>query len=372
LKKVPGKEAKFDLKVMADYLTWRANRNKKESIAGIKSKLKHVGLCYDFLLPTAKTDGPGAKMRIQLAKVTKELSKKRKKKLKAKGKSQSTKRALALGKIAVGLLFSAYGAATERGFRRASEVARHWLTICVSMHSGCMRNKLMQELWNKGSARWSQIEGLFRMAADWRKMKHGGPFTVPFPGKPKLEPMIYPAFDEKGNKIDSFTAADVLRWQIDIEGSNMCKHIWAPTGRKRPTRAALQQFIRDSFAALLTANKDEVDALVKAMTPHSWRAGMAGDLDRAGHPITVNMRVGRWFSERATKLYIRDGLAQWLQEISFKRIRTESVQTTRKSRATMVRRMTSSSEGYGASDATDESSEQKFPPTDPGTPPHYP
>ena len=69
----------------------------------------------------------------------------------------------------------------------------------------------------------------------------------------------------------------------------------------------------------------------------------------------------RWIGAMATR-----------QEIRFRRIRTESVQTARKSRATMVRRMTSSSEGHDASDVTIEDSGRNFPPTDPGTPPHYP
>ena len=370
LQKIPGKDEPFDVKVMAKYLRWRANRNKAQSLAGIKSKLKHVGLCYDFLLSTAKNDGPGSKLRLQLAKITKSVANRKKKAMAVAGKTVRVHRALALGKIPVGMLFSAYGAATERGFRRADKAIRHWLCVSVSMHTGCMRNRLMQELWNKGSARWSQIEESYRIAGDWRKMKHGGPFSIKFPAKPQLEPMVYPAFNAQGKKIGSFTAADVLRWQIDIEGSNKCKHIWAPTGAKRPTRSSLQAFIRKSFQQLLMTDDKELKALVQSMTPHSFRAGMAGDLDRAGYPLTVNMKIGRWESERAAKLYIRDGLTQRIQQIRFRRIKAKTKKPKRK--RAKVCKVTSSSEGYDASRRTSSSSERKFPPTNPGTPPHSP
>ena len=254
------------------------------------------------------------------------------------------------------MLFSAYGATTERGFQKADRSIRHWLCVSSSMHTGCMRNRLMQELWNKGSARWSDIESGFRMTGDWRKMKNGGPFSILFPAKPEIQPMVYPAFDACGKQVGSFTAAEVLRWQIEIEGSNQCRHIWAPTGDKRPTRYSLQSFIRESFRQLLTGNDKEIEALVQSMTPHSFRAGMAGDLDRAGYPITVNMKLGRWESERAAKLYVREGLAQRLQRIRIKRIGAKIVQKSGRSQKARARRATSSSEGYNESEG--HSSEQ--------------
>ena len=194
---------------------------------------------------------------------------------------------------------------------------------------------------------------------------------MPFPAKPQLSPMVYPAFNEQGKRIGSFTAADVLRWQIDIEGSNKRRHIWAPMGDKKPTRIELQTFIRESFRQLLKTNDKELEALVGSMTPHSFRAGMAGDLDRAGYPISVNMRIGRWESERAAKLYIRDGLAQRIQQIRFRRIKAKTRRNANKRKAKVCKR-TSSSEGYNASELTGSSSERRFPPTDPGTSPHSP
>ena len=75
--------------------------------------------------------------------------------------------------------------------------------------------------------------------------------------------------------------------------------------------------MRWSFRSLLTVAPSEREALVEAMTPHGWRAGIAGDLHREGlRPVRI-MKVGRWSSKRAMTQYVRDGLAQRLESPSF-------------------------------------------------------
>ena len=51
---IPGRDGPWHISAVDPYLRWRASRNNSRSIAQIKSKLKHCGLCYDYLLPTAK------------------------------------------------------------------------------------------------------------------------------------------------------------------------------------------------------------------------------------------------------------------------------------------------------------------------------
>ena len=71
---------------------------------------------------------------------------------------------------------------------------------------------------------------------------------------------------------------------------------------------------------LLKGNKTEIEAMVRAITPHSFRAGMAGDLEREDVPRQTVKKMGRWQSDRAMELYMRDGLAQRLRKIQFWRI----------------------------------------------------
>ena len=68
---------------------------------------------------------------------------------------------------------------------------------------------------------------------------------------------------------------------------------------------------------LLVGKKTEISAMARAITPHSFRAGMASDLEREDVPRPVIKKRGRWSSDRAMEQYIRDGLAQKLTKIQF-------------------------------------------------------
>ena len=310
---IPGRDVKWSIDVVARYLSWRAKRTK--CLAQIKSRLKHCALCRGHLLPTRNEEGP-ATLRLQLAMVTAVILKKRKVRLKAAGKSTETKRSLALGHVAVGMLFSAYGATTKHGFLALPEEVQAYLTRCPCMHSGGMRFGLMQDLWKQAKMRWSSLERAYRFASDWRKMKRGGSFTLPFAKIPRFKAMVYPAFDQDGNKVGKFTAADVLEWRTAATQSSRDKRLFAAPETEM-CRAQFQNFLRTSFSRLLVGSRDEIKALAAAITPHSFRAGMASDLHRCGVPVKTIMKLGRWESERAMKQYVRDGLAQRLSSARF-------------------------------------------------------
>lgn len=317
---VPGRDRPWRIDVVARYLQWRANRNNSRSIAQIKSKLKHCSLCHGHLLPTRATEGP-AKLRIQLAMVSKVLAKRQKKSLKAAGKPTGPKRSLALGRVAVGLLFSAYGAVGKSSFIALEEPIQRMLVRCPSMHTGCMRFGLVRDLWRQASLRWSDVDSTYRLASDWRKMKRGGAYTIPFPAKPGTLAMSYPIFSRAGVEVGSFTAADVLSWRSAAVGSRRGRRIFGSRSVGMPSRKVFQSFLRESFRRLLVGPPEEIAALILAITPHSFRAGMASDLHRMGTPVKAIMKVGRWESERAMSQYIRDGLAQRLSAAKYSSLR---------------------------------------------------
>ena len=68
---------------------------------------------------------------------------------------------------------------------------------------------------------------------------------------------------------------------------------------------------------LLKGKAMEIEAMIEAITPHSFRAGMASDLEREDVPRLVIKKMGRWNSARAMEQYMRDGLAQRLRKIEF-------------------------------------------------------
>ena len=318
---VPGRDKPWRIDVVSRYLWWQQNCNSWRTLAGVKSKLKHCGLCHGYLLPTAERDG-STKMRLQLAMVTQVIKKKQIKKKKAAGKSTAVKRSLALGRVAVGLSFSAHGAASARGFKKQSDEIQAMLTRCVSMSTGGMRFRLLRELWKDSSLRWSSVDNTYRFGNDWRKMKRGGPYTISFPSKPKFSSMIYPRFSTDGRQIDTFTAADVLGWRAKQVGSMKARRLFSSKGAGEPVRSDFQKFIRQTFKSLLVGNRKEIAKLVQEMTPHSFRAGMASDMHRAGVPVKTIMKQGRWESERAMSQYIRDGLGQQIRSAEYRRIPT--------------------------------------------------
>lgn len=322
-KRIPGRDVAWNIRAVEQYLRWRAKKNNIRTLTQIKSKLKHCGLCHDFLLPTAKGEGP-SKLRLQIVMVSKAISKQQKR-LKLKlGKLVGPKRALALGRTAVSLLFSAYGATDRTGFEQVPTRARHFLVICICMHTGCMRFKLMQEMQKKGVLKWSQPNKTYIMKSKWRKMKkRTTEYSVKFPQRPKYKAMIYSAYSADGKMTHTFTAAQVLRWQEDLVQSARGTDLFAPTHEGRLVSRHFRTWLRSSFERLLAESCQEVRQIVQAITPHSFRAGLATDLEREDVSRTIIMKTGRWASARAMEQYIRDGLAQQLPRIRFYRITSE-------------------------------------------------
>ena len=344
--RVPGRDRKWTIRTVGPYLRWRARGNCTTSIAQIKSKLKHFGICYDYLLPTAKGEGP-AKLRLQLALVCKELAKSERRIKKKAGVPTGPKRSLALGHVAVGMLFSAYGAVDRKSFKALPEHVRHFLVMCVCMHTGAMRFQLVRELYKKATVRWSQPSAAYIMASDWDKMKRRvGTYSIKFPTRPKYDAMVYQVYDRQGREMRKFTAASVLRWQIAQEGSKRVKDLFAPSSGQMPSSRIFKQWLRASFRLLLKGKATEIEALVKAITPHSFRAGMASDLEREDVPRMVIKKMGRWSSARAMEQYMRDGLAQRLSKIQFWSITSKRGRVKRNMKQVCKRSKDDGSEGY--------------------------
>ena len=353
---IPGRDKQWSLRAVKPFLEWRAQRVNVRTLHSVRSKLKHCGLCYGHLLPNAKGEGP-AYLRLQLAMVTRNIAKQQKRQCKAKGVSADPKRALALGRVAIGLLFSAFGATTRTGFNALHVSTQNWLTICACMHTGCMRFKLLKELCKSKAIRWSAADRTYRLASDWRKMKRGGAFTVPFPLSPGFKAMQYQGYSHSGKLTDKFTAGLVLQWHI-ARRETSAGNLFAPFGKSsKPSRRAFQVWIRESFSRLLMGPPKEIAALVAAISPHSFRAGMAGDLERERVPRLHIKKVGRWTADSAMEQYARDGLAQRLQRLTFQKIVTMQSEIHSLARAVHPRRTARSSDdvfGSSTEEAIDE------------------
>lgn len=313
---MPGRDCDWEFGAIRLFVQMRARTNKVRSIRGILSKIKHCGLCYNWLLPTAKGEAP-ARLRMQIALLLKSIGKAQRRRCKATGTSAEPKRSLALGRVAVSMLFSAYGAVTRQGFRALPSKTQQYLVVCICMHTGCMRFNLVRVLQGTQSLRWSRAERCFRMASDWRKMKRGGAYTIPFWAEPKFRAMVYSRLAPDGGEHGTFTAADVLHW---FTRQKAAPPLFSPVHAREISATSFKEWMRESFRRLLKCGSAELTSLVVAMTPHSWRAGMASDLAREGVRPNVICKIGRWASERAMTQYVRDGLAQRLSSYGFSQL----------------------------------------------------
>lgn len=319
--RVPGRDEPWSISPLEAYFQWRSNTNNVRSLRGIRSKLKHCSLCYGHILPSAQGEGPTG-LRKQLDLVLNGVEKRHKREAKKAGRSSEPKRSLALGKVAVGMLFSAHGATSSANYRRLHRPTRHWLETSVCMHSAAMRFQLIRELRKHNALRWSRAERTYRMAADWDKMKRKGAYTIPFPAAPRYHSLKYHWYDETGRAQGDFTAATILHWHQQIAKETGDTAMFSPLGEACPSQAEFQSWLRESFRAMLSkGNEVEIEALIGAMTPHSFRAGLAGDLVREGIPRRVIMKHGRWMSSKAMEQYTRDALAQRLYNYEYIKIK---------------------------------------------------
>ena len=160
----------------------------------------------------------------------------------------------------------------------------------------------------------------YKEAAGWLELGHQSDEKIKFPMEPRFRAMEYEAYGSKGETLHTFTAAKVLQWHTANVGSKRGRDLFAPSFGKEPSSSDFKKWLRESFRMLLVGDKQEIEALVQAITPHSFRAGMAGDLERDDIPRPTIKKVGRWKSNEAMEQYMRDGLAQRLKKIRYWRI----------------------------------------------------
>ena len=171
--------------------------------------------------------------------------------------------------------------------------------------------------------------------------RQSGEYFIEFPQSPRYRALRYTAWGDDGNVIGEFTAADVIGWHIEMEGSTKCRDLFSASATK------FKQWLRESFRNLLTESEEEIEALIAAITPHSFRAGLATDMEADDVPRDRIMKYGRWHSKRAMEQYIRGSLAHRLHDFSFFKLKTKKGKVCRASkRAVVVGQQTDSSDGY--------------------------
>ena len=127
--------------------------------------------------------------------------------------------------------------------------------------------------------------------------------------------------------------------------------MFEPVPGKSLSSADFQTWLRSSFRALLVESAREVAAMVAAITPHSFRAGLASDLEHENVTKRRIKRAGRWDSDKAVEKYIRPRLAQRLRRLQYRPVRCDRHGAAIRTRAANAvgSNAENSSEGYDSS-----------------------
>ena len=141
----------------------------------------------------------------------------------------------------------------------------------------------------------SDTGGTIRLVTDWSRYSGRGQFYSELPANPRFEAMWYHIYAPNGDLIDTYPAATLLHWYFRQLRRDDERYVFAPVLGDKCTREARQDWIRDVLYQPLPIPEREARLAVEDATPHSFRAGLAGDLFREGVSLQRIKIICRWF-----------------------------------------------------------------------------
>ena len=146
-------------------------------------------------------------------------------------------------------------------------------------------------------------EGSIRLITDYARYSGLRQFAIEFAASPRFEDMWYNIYAPSGALIDSYPAATLLHWHFRRLQRDGEQRVFAPVAGEHCSRDDRQAWIRDTLLAALPISEREARAAVEDVTPHSFRAGLAGDLYRAGVSLQRIRSICRWNTPRVVLIY---------------------------------------------------------------------
>ena len=280
----------------------RADKCKPTTVFSAISALAHFGTLHGFVLPTQKWDGNPLFYR-QIKNMKREISLRYRAKMGAAGVTYHVARSTPIGAQSVSLLLSHFQVYDEPAFLRLERLHRHHLVVSMMQHTCGMR--FGHFLWRRyrKSAFVEDRHGTFRLVTDWHRYSGQRSYCLEFAKVPRWPCLRYAVYDAKGVHRASLVTAQVMRWhfrQLDSVGESS---VFEPEFGRPLSRAERKSWLQTSLLAALHLNETEARRLVALVSPHAFRAGLAGDLLRAGvAPQSIAIWC-RWWSMRAMRLY---------------------------------------------------------------------
>ena len=97
--------------------------------------------------------------------------------------------------------------------------------------------------------------------------------------------------------------ATLMQWHFNELRASGERHVFRPVVGQVTSREERQTWIRQALLTALPLHERKARELVHDVSPHSFRAGIAGDVAREGHSLQTVGAICRWNAQKAIRLY---------------------------------------------------------------------
>ena len=300
---IPGRDVDWDIELVWEYLQFRATTCKPETIKSVLTKLSHFGTRNKFVLATSRFDDDAFTYRI-LSKMKKQLAIDARNVAKEAGVPyEPIDRCTPLGQRTISMILSSFELTSKEKFAALSRKDRHHVANALMQHTGGMRyGGFPARNYTDASFTFGR-DGTIRLVTDWSRYPGRGQFYIEFPANPRFDAMWYRIYAPNGDLIETYPAATLLGWHFELLRRDGERHVFNPVPGEMCSRDARQEWIRDVLYRALPICEREARLAVEDATPHSFRAGLAGDLFREGVSLQRIKSICRWFS-KAARAYV--------------------------------------------------------------------
>ena len=198
---------------------------------------------------------------------------------------------------------SAFRLISEDRFNELTRKDRHHLAASLMQHTGGMRFGHFRDRQYTLDSFSTDADGTIRLVTDWSRYAGRRQFCIEFPANPRFEAMWYNVYAPNGELVDTYTAATVLNWHFNRLQQDGETRVFTPEKDVTCLREDRQQWLRDVLGDALPVAERHAQAAVNQVSPHSFRAGLAGDLFREGVSLQRIGSICRWNSQRVVRLY---------------------------------------------------------------------
>ena len=187
---VPGRDSKWDMQMLWEYMQLRSARCKPTTITQIVTKLWHFGQRHGFVLATSKFDGKPRDYGV-IRNMKRQLSLLARAQAAVQGRQHANvDRCAPIGKRGVEMLLSAFGVVNEQAFLALSRRNRHHIAATMMQHTGGMRfGQFYDRDYTVDSFIQDVTDGSLRLVTDFSRYAGKRQYCINFEASPRYESM---------------------------------------------------------------------------------------------------------------------------------------------------------------------------------------